>query len=98
MKISEIEKRLIDVGVNLQPSIEFIRIYLFGSVLVDPAKNADVDILIVYRKPGDVSMVRKAFGELSLEWPLHLLFLTCEELTESDFFKKYHPVLVFQVE
>ena len=54
--------------------------YIFGSLLQAPEQAADIDILIVYRSDDSAEIVRRELREVTIRFPVHLLFLSeCEE-------------------
>lgn len=59
--------------------------YLFGSLLRSPRKAIDIDILILYRSDDTTKIIRGELREVTLRFPIHLIFLSeCEE-SELDF-------------
>lgn len=59
--------------------------YLFGSLLHTPHQAIDIDILIIYRSDDTAEMIRGELGEVTLRFPVHLLFLSEHEEDELDF-------------
>ena len=54
--------------------------YLFGSLLREPLQAIDIDILILYRSDDTAETIRSELREVTLRFPIHLLFLSeCEE-------------------
>ena len=54
--------------------------YLFGSLLRAPQQAIDIDILILYRSDDTAEIIRGELREVTLRFPIHLLFLSeCEE-------------------
>lgn len=59
--------------------------YLFGSLLQTPKQAVDIDILILYRSDDTAEMIRDELREMTLRFPIHLLFLSEHEEAELDF-------------
>jgi hypothetical protein len=73
------------------------RWYLFGSVLCDPLRAADVDLLVVCRDHFDADAIRRTTGEFAFCKPIDLLILTEEEEAEASFVANQRCVRVFPV-
>lgn len=62
----------------LVPSVKW---YIFGSLLRRPRQAADIDILVIYRSDDAAETIRRELREISIRFPIHLLFLSeCEEV------------------
>ena len=59
--------------------------YLFGSLLQAQQQAIDIDILILYRSDDTAEMIRDELREVTLRFPVHLLFLSEHEEAELDF-------------
>lgn len=73
------------------------RWFLFGSVLRRSPKAEDIDILIVYESPQQVSEIRRSLRLPCLQRPLHLTFLGIEEEAELDFIAAEQCVEFFPI-
>lgn len=69
--------------------------YIFGSVLREPEKAADIDILIIYRSDESTEMVRNELREAARLFPIHLLFLSEGEEVELQFVDSQRCVRLF---
>lgn len=61
-----------------------IDVYIFGSVLHNNFPS-DIDILVIYSVPDELSLIKSQLFQLSLEYPLDIYYMTTEEASELDF-------------
>lgn len=71
-----------------------IRAFVFGSAIRANETPNDIDILIVY---DDITLPQKVRNILEgTEYiPIHLIFLTPQEETETNFIKKQNCISIF---
>ena len=58
--------------------------YIFGSVLHNNFPS-DIDILIIYSIPDELSVIKNQLFKISIEYPLDIYYMTPEEASELDF-------------
>ncbi|MFM5129408.1 nucleotidyltransferase domain-containing protein [Aeromonas veronii] len=61
-----------------------IDVYIFGSVLHNNFPS-DIDILIIYSIPNELSVIKNQLFKISIEYPLDIYYMTPEEASELDF-------------
>ena len=69
--------------------------YLFGSVLTDCSSAIDVDVLVIYAREEDPTIIRQHLSQFHPMLPVHLLFLSRDEEDELDFIAKQGCLRVF---
>lgn len=69
--------------------------YLFGSFADTPDVAADIDILVVCMTLEQSSGVRQELASFCVDWPIHLLLMTHDEVTETDFISSQRCVQIY---
>ena len=59
--------------------------FLFGSILFDPEKASDIDLLVVCHHQADGALMRRQLVQVCLDLPIHLTLLTVAEEREANF-------------
>lgn len=77
--------RLREEADRISREVPGVRLFAFGSVLCSDSWPADVDMLVIYESPDDVSLLRLLLEPLSRKMPLHLLFLSRAEEAQLQF-------------
>jgi hypothetical protein len=73
------------------------RWYIFGSILRRCDPN-DIDVLIIYERLNEPKLIRASLGTLIFPIPLHLLFMTEEEVEETQFLTRWPNLLLFPLD
>lgn len=97
MELEGIKKELIKIGSNLSGNINQVEFFLFGSILTDPKKANDIDILILYESSSQIDLIRKEFKVLEEDYPTHLTYFTFSEENEFNFVKQVKAVKIFSI-
>jgi len=97
ISIDEIVSRFQKEATSIENDVPNTSWYLFGSVLVDAFKAADIDLLIVCANHRSATLLRQKLASLCLNLPVHLLLMTIEEERELNFIQasfgqKIYPV------
>lgn len=71
------------------------RWFLFGSVSRLDSSAADIDLLIVYRGIDVPGTIRKSISNIALERPLHLTFMTPDEVEQTNFIEQQEAKEIF---
>jgi predicted nucleotidyltransferase len=65
-----------------------LKLYLFGSSMRGATDPADIDLLVVYRDPGEARQFRRSAEKLELVRPLHLVAMTTTEEAHYSFIER----------
>lgn len=69
--------------------------YLFGSIIEENRNlKSDIDILILYKDKNEPKNIREKLGQLLIEFPIHIIFLTYEEESELNFIQRVNAILI----
>lgn len=95
--MSDIINSLIKVARHLDEEGHILSWYIFGSYLRIEKHAKDLDVLILYRHVQSPSIVRESLNNISLCYPLDLIFMTDDEERGFDFInqqqaKKLYPI------
>lgn len=95
--MSDVINSLIKVARHLDEEGHILSWYIFGSYLHTKKHSKDLDILILYRHVQSPSIVRKKLNNISLRYPLDLIFMTDDEERGFEFIsqqqaKKLYPI------
>lgn len=92
MKLSEI-KTVFDGPLSvIRGKLPHLRIYIFGSVLNQTGICEDVDMLVIYKTPEDVSIFAEVFADASTKLPLHFICMTDTEEKELGFIDQQQAI------
>ena len=82
--------------LRVRKLVQNVEWYVFGSLLREPQRAADIDILVVYRSDDAADLIRRELRAAAIRFPIHLLFLSeCEE-TELQFVHSQRCVPLFR--
>lgn len=95
MEIDYIKQELVVIGNMLSPKIKKVDCYLFGSILRNPVLANDIDILIIYENENQIDIIKKAFRDLLINFPVHMSYFTHEEVKELNFIRQQNAKKIF---
>jgi len=95
LTVEELIRQVRALAEKADVSIGNMRWYLFGSALCDPARAADVDLLVVCQNHSDTDAIRRATDEFAFRKPIDLSILTEDEEAEASFVANQRCVRVF---
>jgi hypothetical protein len=96
MDLKKINKTLLEIGNSLSRKTESVDCFLFGSILTEKFPN-DIDILILYRHESQLKAIKSELEEMSVTYPLHVIYLTFLEEKEFDFVTQQKAKLIFRI-
>ncbi|WPY97622.1 nucleotidyltransferase domain-containing protein [Christiangramia sp. OXR-203] len=97
MELEEINKELEILYEELEKKLKNVHVYLFGSILNNPKKANDLDILILYNDIDQVKFIKEKCDIINLIYPIHILYLTFQEEKELQFTSEQNTKLVFKI-
>jgi len=94
MEIEDISSELTRIANKVNKQVPNLSWYLFGSVIDQPKKANDIDLLVIYRNKSDPKIVRNGLYEVPPRYPLHITFLSENEEKELKFIshRKMSPI------
>ncbi|PHK36508.1 hypothetical protein VF13_37015 [Nostoc linckia z16] len=95
MDLEEIILELKIIGERLHLKVEKIDCYIFGSVLINSKLANDIDILIIYKDLGDLSILKGEMKAIELHYPLHFSYFTFSEERELEFIQEQKVIKIF---
>lgn len=75
-------------------NIGYVEAYVFGSASLFKTAPNDIDILIIYETINQAKKIRQILSDVN-NIPIHLLFLTREEETETNFIFTQKCIQIF---
>lgn len=94
VELIHVSTLLFEKAEELSVQLPLLRWYLFGSILESSLAN-DIDLLVIYSQPNEPKLVREVLDDISQRLPLHLLFMTLEEETETQFLSRWPNFRLF---
>ena len=95
MELEIIKSELQKIGDSLVLKTRSVECYLFGSLLKDPKKANDVDVLIVYENQNHLQTIKQEFKLLAQKYPLHISYFTFSEEKEFNFIDEQKAEKIF---
>lgn len=88
---------IIKVANKLECKGGMLAWYVFGSYLHSPKKAKDLDILIIYENIDSAKEARISLSDISIRYPIDLIFMTREEESQFDFIKAQNAKKIYPV-
>jgi len=95
MDVKNIVQSIQEIAIELEKLDYSLEWYLFGSYLLNQHLAKDIDLLIIYKSLDSAQIVRNKLSDLSMQAPLHLIFMHKDEEEELDFIKSQNVIELF---
>jgi hypothetical protein len=95
MEMDTIKTEIQTIGESLFSKTKTIECYVFGSILTNPKKAMDIDILIIYENQVQLEIIKQEFKLMAKKYPLHINYFTFSEEREFNFIEQQGAQKVF---
>jgi predicted nucleotidyltransferase len=85
MSLEELKESLFLKACEIALSAPNAEWYLFGSCIKTYHLATDIDLLIIYDKADEADQIRKSLDAFAKKHPIHLVLLSDDEESESQF-------------